>query len=201
LRLLFYLYVAMKLLIGPPLDVLVDREHGLPAWYNPGLQEDAFEAWERLLHTGEASGVKLSIFSDYRSFSDQEDVFYREVILHGGRADLFAARPGHSEHQLGTTFDVAWPGIPLGSTDPRNKKLHSWLEMNAHLYGFVLSYPYKEAEEWPFSNRLLPLVTDYIHEPWHIRFVGPELATLIFEAGYLDPRSSLLPQEFFSLWP
>jgi D-alanyl-D-alanine carboxypeptidase len=191
----------MKLLIGPPLDVLVDREHGLPTWHNPGLQQEAFEAWDDLFHAGEDDGLKLSIFSDYRSFEDQESVFSREIITYGDRADLFAARPGHSEHQLGTVFDVTWPGIPLGSTDPRNKKLYSWLEMNAHLYGFVLSYPYKEAEDWPFSNRLLPLVTDYINEPWHIRFVGPELAALIYEAGYLDPRSSLLPQEFFSPWP
>jgi D-alanyl-D-alanine carboxypeptidase len=201
LRLLIHLYVAMKLLIGTPLDVLVDREHGLPVWYEPGLQAEAAEAWEELRLAGEEFGVKLMIFSDYRSFADQEGVFSREVITHADRAYLFAARPGHSEHQLGTVFDVAWPGIPLGSTNQRNAELYAWLETKAHLYGFVLSYPHKEADFWPYSNHWIPLVTEYIYEPWHIRFVGPELAKLIYEAGYLDPRSTILPQDFFSPWP
>jgi D-alanyl-D-alanine carboxypeptidase len=120
---------------------------------------------------------------------------------HGEGADLYSARPGHSEHQLGTALDVTWPGLPLGFPDPRTERLYAWLVENAHRFGFVLSYPLKTFNQWPFHNRLMPVGTSFIHEPWHIRFVGVDLAYEIFQAGYLDPTLPVTPQDFYQPWP
>lgn len=194
-------YVVLELLLGAPLDVLIDSEHGLPPGYNPGLQAAAGRAMEELQAAALEDGVNVQVFSDYRSYVYQEEVFAREHAANTSSSDFFSAPAGHSEHQLGTAFDVVWPGVVMGAADLRNDMLYTWLEDNAHRFGFVLSYPYKRSDSWPYSNRFIPLVTAYIYEPWHIRFVGVDLATSIFDAGYTDPNSPVLPQDFYQLWP
>ena len=48
-----------------------------------------------------------------------------------------------------------------------------WLAENAHLYGFIIRYPNgKEVE------------TGYQYEPWHIRYVGTDIAKAIYGSGY-----------------
>jgi D-alanyl-D-alanine carboxypeptidase len=47
-----------------------------------------------------------------------------------------------------------------------------WMARNAHLYGFVLSYPRGESD-----------VTCYAYEPWHYRYFGRGMATRIHESG------------------
>jgi D-alanyl-D-alanine carboxypeptidase len=198
---LLQLYVAMMLLLGAPLDALVDRQHELPGWYAPGLSQESFEAWSALQQAAVDEGLKLVIFSGYRSYEYQAEVYEREVSSHQERANWYTARPGHSEHQLGTAFDVAWPGVALGADDQRNERIYAWLKDHAHRFGFVISYPYKEGEVWPYNNRWMPMVSEYIQEPWHIRYVGTDLAERIYSAGYLDPLNPILPQDFLSPWP
>lgn len=201
MRALAELYLILYLLLGPPLNVLVDDEHGLPSWYDPGPHPEAVLAWERLREAAEVDGLRIAIYSGYRAYDDQARLWSRETRKNPSRAESYAARPGHSEHQLGTAFDVVWPGLHVYSDDPRNDRLFGWLAENAHRYGFVLSYPLRVSETWPYSNRWMPLETEFIYEPWHIRYVGPELATQIYAAGYLDPSSPLLPQDFYRPWP
>ncbi|HEY42848.1 MAG TPA: M15 family metallopeptidase [Anaerolineae bacterium] len=198
---LLQLYIALLLLFGAPLDTLVDSEHGLPAWYDPGLQDETLAAWEALQTAASMEGIEIILFSGYRSYGYQAQVYAREIIERGDQALLYATRPGYSEHQLGTAMDVAWPGVALGIHDVRNTQLYTWLVDNAHRYGFVISYPYKTFDIWPYHNRWMPVVTEYIHEPWHIRYVGIPLAQAIFAAGYLDPGSDVLPQDFYHVWP
>lgn len=194
------LYLLLTLMVGPPLDVCVDREHGLPAWYEPGLQVEVQVAFNEMQAAAEADGVSMIIFSGYRSYSYQEEVYARESSLYPQRASSQSALPGHSEHQLGSAIDIAWPGVGLGIVDGRNDMLYAWLEGNAHRFGFVISYPYREADEWPYHNRWIPLLTEYVHEPWHLRFLGAR-ANELYQAGYLDPRSDVLPQDGCQIWP
>jgi D-alanyl-D-alanine carboxypeptidase len=198
---LLQLYVALVLLFGAPLDTLVDTEHGLPAWYAPGFREEASTAWEALQTAASADGMEITIVSGYRSYDYQAQVYAREMMERGEQALLYTTRPGHSEHQLGTAIDVAWSGLGLGVRDVRNERLYAWLEENAHRYGFVISYPYKVSDIWPYHNRWMPVVTEYIYEPWHIRYVGKPLAQKIYDAGYLDPSSDVLPHDFYHVWP
>jgi D-alanyl-D-alanine carboxypeptidase len=195
------LYIVLLLLLGAPLDTLVTKDVGLPPWYAPGESAIAEMALEEMTHAAELDGILIWVNSAYRDYSYQEDVLSREGNLSPDDHRSYSAEPGHSEHQLGTTYDVAWPGLRVDSLNPRNLKLFQWLTQNAHLYGFVISYPYKEIPDWPYHNRWLPLVTEYIHEPWHIRYVGEVLALEMLEAGYLIPGTPILPQDFYTPWP
>jgi len=195
------LYLALMLLLGAPLDACVDRTHGLPAWYDPGFLPETQAAFDELQTAAAADGVAVVMFSGYRPYAYQEEVHAREVALNPESAELLSARAGHSEHQLGTALDAAWPGVGLGVDDPRNDLLYPWLEAHAHEFGFVLSYPLRTVDEWPYSNRWLPVVTEYVHEPWHLRYVGLEAAQALYAEGYLDPHSTVLPQDHCEPWP
>lgn len=115
-----------------------------------------------------SAGFSLSFGSGYRSFALQKQ-FYNGYVAQDGQAsaDRLSARPGYSEHQTGLAFDVEITGgkchleACLGDT-PDGK----WIAANAHKYGFIIRYvPGKES------------VTGYDYEPWHLRYMGVELAT------------------------
>lgn len=110
---------------------------------------EAVEPLQELLADARAAGFRLRIASAFRSYKEQARLF--RTIKERGRA----ARPGHSEHQLGTTINLRLPST----------KAIEWLAEHAFEHGFALSYP-------PGQQRL----TGYRPEPWHVRYVGPELA-------------------------
>jgi len=201
LKLLVELYIVLHMLMGAPLDALVDGRHPLPRWFDPGPSPDAVSALEALVVEAGEAGVKAEVYSGYRSYAQQSVTLDREWRKRPLTASFYIGAPGFSEHQLGTAFDLVWPGLKVEHRDPRNERLYIWLEENAHRFGFVVSYPYKEIEQWPHNNRWMPQVTEFIHEPWHIRYVGISLAEEIFAAGYLDPQNSVLPQDFYESWP
>jgi D-alanyl-D-alanine carboxypeptidase len=116
------------------------------------------EPLRALLQAARAAGHALRIESAYRSYSEQERLF--ASIKEIGRA----ARPGHSEHQLGTTVDLR---LPTGAAI-------AWLAEHAAEHGFTRSYP-------PGKQRL----TGYRPEPWHVRYVGRELAQLLQSRGLI----------------
>jgi D-alanyl-D-alanine carboxypeptidase len=192
-------YFILLFLLNAPLDTLVDKEYSLPSWYAPGVNYQAQEALEQLIGR---IGFPVEVRSDYRSYRDQKEAYLRMLSEEGSdRANQVIAQPGHSEHQLGTTFDLAWAGLPVEFDDPRNRALWNALEEHSHEYGFVISYPLKRVGEWPYDNSWYPTITEFRWEPWHVRFVGVELATQIFKAGYLDPENPILPQNFYEPWP
>jgi D-alanyl-D-alanine carboxypeptidase len=191
-------YFILLFLLNAPLNTLVDKEHSLPSWYAPGENFEAREALDGLITE---IGYPVDVHSGYRSYRDQEQAYLRLLSEEGKeRADQVIARPGYSEHQLGTTFDISWAGLPVEYDDRRNQELWKSIEEHASEFGFVVSYPMKQTGEWPFDNTWYPLITEFRWEPWHIRFVGVELATKIFNAGYLDPASPVLPQDFYEPW-
>jgi len=94
----------------------------------------------------------------------------------GRKAALKAsARPGHSEHQLGTTIDVRSASstrAPWDYTDWAKTGPGGWMKTNAWKYGFVMSYPKGKQR-----------VTCYTYEPWHYRYVGKAMAERIHDSG------------------
>jgi zinc D-Ala-D-Ala carboxypeptidase len=122
-----------------------------------------------------AAGAALEIQSAYRSYAYQAAVFQGWVERLGeARALRVSARPGHSEHQLGTAIDFRSSGgpPPWELDDWAETRAGSWLRENAHRYGFLLSYPAGEEER-----------TCYDYEPWHYRWVGRERAAEVHAAG------------------
>ena len=138
------------------------------------------EPLQRLIGDMQAGGLRPQIISGYRSYSSQAIAFQKWVEREPERATMLSARPGHSEHQLGTTVDFGSPTLYeyVEGAEP-TLEFHTyffktpegtWLLENAHRYGFTLSYP-REAQG----------VTGFFYEPWHYRYVGVEMATLLKE--------------------
>jgi D-alanyl-D-alanine carboxypeptidase len=81
-------------------------------------------------------------------------------------ARLRTARPGHSEHQLGTAIDVTSPGWSGRFGDWAVESAEgAWMAEHAWRYGFVMSYPAGQQE-----------LTCFGYEPWHYRWIGREAA-------------------------
>lgn len=142
----------------------------IPSYMNPSytmyLRAEALDKLEQLWAAAEADGVNLlGIRSAYRSYSTQDSLFRDYVSRHGEeQANRFSARPGQSEHQLGTTVDFGGTAVDFQAAYADTEQ-GRWLADNAHLYGFVMSYPAGKEH-----------ITGYIFEPWHYRYIGVEAA-------------------------
>ncbi len=163
-----------------PDDLVPVRQAGLPddrlvrALIVPDLRA--------MVEDAAAAGVRFRLWSAFRSGPVQADTFDSWSARLGREAALrVSARPGHSEHQLGTAIDLGaadgpapWDLDDFGVT-PEG----AWLIDHAWRYGFVLSYP-RGAEDRAC----------YAYEPWHWRWVGREVAQRIHASGAL-PREAL----------
>ncbi|TFH32020.1 MAG: hypothetical protein E4G99_13275 [Anaerolineales bacterium] len=123
------LYIILQLLLGAPLDVLVSPDQGLPVWYAPGLNPEAAAALDDMMLAAAEEDVMIWSYSDYRDYAYQQEVDRRESDRQPDRHRSYSAAAGHSEHQLGTAFDVAWPGLPVESREARNLELFDWLKI------------------------------------------------------------------------
>lgn len=124
-----------------------------------------------------AAGYRIVIRSAYRSAAYQRRLYTAAVKADGRTvARRYTARPGHSEHQLGTTVDIGTKGGPAPFTlaDWSKTKTGAYVNANAWRYGFIRSYPKAEAGEGPVNPR-----TCYASEPWHFRYVGRERAAAV----------------------
>jgi D-alanyl-D-alanine carboxypeptidase len=172
-------------------DVLapVDKQHRLPAGCEPGdlvtlpaevssggtqrMRADAAAAFQQLNAAARSDGFTILAASAYRSYATQVELYAGHVARNvQAGADRISARPGHSEHQMGTTTDVTSPTAGFGLDGFRGTPESAWLAENAHRFGFVVSYP--EGKEH---------ITGYVHEPWHIRWVGVDEAAKVRESG------------------
>ena len=152
-----------------PVGMVPVRRSGLPG--GGSIRKVALADLRALVRASRKAGVRLAIESAYRSYSTQVWTFARWVNEGGiGSAIESSARPGHSEHQLGTTIDFksVAGAAPWRYPDWGTTREGSWLAHNAWKYGFVMSYP-----------RGKKAVTCYRYEPWHYRYVGRELAARV----------------------
>ncbi len=159
-----------------PRDCVPNDLVTLPASIAQGSQQlrtEAFAAIQELFAAAAADGYQLYVVSSYRSYDYQKILYDGYVRTIGqAQADRTSARPGHSEHQLGTTADVSSPGAGYGLETFIGTPEAAWVEANVWRFGFVVSYP-EGTEE----------ITGYTYEPWHIRYIGQELAREVHESG------------------
>ena len=65
-----------------------------------------------------------------------------------------------------STASVAFDLVEAFEETPEGQ----WVAENAHEHGFVIRYPKGKSD-----------ITGYNYEPWHLRYVGQEIATRIHE--------------------
>ncbi|UFU00458.1 M15 family metallopeptidase [Radiobacillus kanasensis] len=175
------------------IHILVNKVHFLPEEYVPAdlvvpnvpfsfekivdkrkMRKEAATALETLFQASEQAGIDLVAASGYRSYERQATIYQSNVEANGKEhADKFSAQPGSSEHQSGLAMDVtsAEVAFALEQTFEQTNE-GTWLAENAHKFGFVIRYPEGKEE-----------ITGYSYEPWHIRYVGKEMAEEIFNRG------------------
>jgi D-alanyl-D-alanine carboxypeptidase len=132
------------------------------------MRKIAANALEQMVAAAKTDNINLNLQSGYRSYDFQVTLYNRYVQQQGqASADSQSARPGFSEHQTGLAADLGGttrPGCNVEScyADTAEGK---WLAEHAYEYGFIIRYPAGKTS-----------VTGYVAEPWHIRYVGVELA-------------------------
>lgn len=148
--------------------LIVNKTYPLPSNYNPGVDQTALSAFNNMKSAAANEGLNIYIASGFRSYSSQVQIYNNFVNSYGqSSADTFSARPGHSEHQSGLCFDLNSIDDSFAYT-PES----SWVNQNAHKYGFIIRYPKGKDS-----------ITGYQYEPWHIRYLGVDLATSVYNSG------------------
>ena len=148
--------------------MIINKSYPLPSDYAYGFHEDTQTAFELMRLDAEALGLKLTNSSGYRTYNYQAYLYNYYCNLYGQTyADTISARPGHSEHQSGYALDLNTITGAFANTDEG-----IWVNENCHKYGFILRYPESKTNE-----------TGYAYEPWHLRYVGVELASELYNDG------------------
>ncbi len=148
--------------------LIANKTYALPSTYNPGVDPVANEALQQMFAAAKAEGLDLFVRSGFRSYQTQKSLYESYVKRDGqAAADRYSARPGHSEHQTGLAFDINKANSSFAGSPEA-----IWLAENCHKYGFIIRYP--EGKE---------AITGYIYEPWHVRYLGVETATAVYNSG------------------
>jgi len=138
------------------------------------MRKAAAAALERLFAAADKEGLKLYAVSGYRSYKTQAALFDAYVKRDGeAAAARYSARPGMSEHQTGLAMDVSCAAADFKLEESFGETTEGkWLAKHAPDYGFIIRYP-KGTEK----------ITGYQYEPWHIRYLGKELAQEVASQG------------------
>lgn len=137
------------------------------------LRKVASDALTELFKGAKSAGYDLYAVSGFRSYTLQKTVYASNLNQYDSveEANSFSAKPGESEHQLGLSMDVTSQSVGYKLTQDFIKtKEGKWIKENAYKYGFIIRFP-KGKED----------ITGYAYEPWHVRYVGKDLAKLIYE--------------------
>lgn len=156
--------------------IIVSSSTPLPSTYGSGIDADALNAFTEMRSAAAADNVSIYLMYAFRSYSQQSYRYSNMVRYYGEEAaSIYCAEAGCSEHQTGLAFDVNT------SNDRASDELASqfvetdagaWLIENCYKYGFIIRYP--EGKE---------AVTGYAYAPWHIRYVGTDLAEQLYNDG------------------
>ena len=137
------------------------------------LRKECAEALVELCDAARAEGHELYLKSGYRSYYKQA-VMYENRIKKYGYDDGWVTKPGASDHQTGLGCDVvpkSWTDRGMNEDMAREPETQ-WMAENCAQFGFILRYP-KDKEA----------ITEINYEPWHLRYVGVEVATYIMDNG------------------
>ena len=141
--------------------VVANKHYPMSKDYYPGENATAKAAFLKLIAQMKEEGYAISDnYSGFRSYATQAQLYQSYVNQEGqAAADRYSARPGYSEHQTGLAFDV----IGTDGQLVEDSNAAQWLLEHAPDYGFVVRYP-----------RGKESITGYMHEEWHLRYIGKE---------------------------
>ncbi|GGF41481.1 hypothetical protein GCM10010922_16220 [Microbacterium sorbitolivorans] len=170
--------------------VLVNKQNPVspidyvPASLTGGLRTEVAGSYADMQRDAAGAGAgSIGLTSGYRSYSTQAGIHRYQVGRLGVEdGERLAARPGYSEHQLGLAADVvACGGGGCGSLyDFAGTSQERWVRENSWRYGWIVRYEQGQTA-----------TTGYNAEPWHLRYIGTELARAYHDGGYRTLESFL----------
>jgi len=162
------------------LTALVNKFFKLPSDFSPPdlvqignsmLREEAASAMNEMIEDARAEGHQLWVQSGYRSYDVQANLYSQYSARDGEEgADMYSAKPGHSEHQLGLAADFNTITDAFG-----DRPEGIWAKENSWKYGFIIRYTFENMD-----------ITFYKPEPWHVRYIGRDAAAAMQESGILS---------------
>lgn len=137
------------------------------------VTDEVAEYLEEMFIAAKKCGINLIAVSGYRSYGYQESLFDESARVNGlEHAKKYVAVPGYSEHHTGLAVDIVSDKYTLLDDGFEDTDAFKWLQENMSTYGFILRYPRgKEG------------ITGYNYEPWHLRYVGYDVAEEIEMTG------------------
>lgn len=140
------------------------------------LEKNTYKAFLLLKKFCHENDILFDIVSGYRSVYNQK-LIYEDFKSRNGLEKTINrfALPYYSEHHTGLAIDIDyykdgdWAGIVPKSNDDSIAFETKFILSNLHKFGFIHRFP-KGREE----------ITNTIYEPWHIRYVGVDTATYIY---------------------
>lgn len=196
-KLIMVLFIVVVGLCGcgeksPDYQVLVNKSNPIPEKYIDSInlknaedvygdvaqvEERTLNAYNRLHDALLKEGIEIGIDSAYRSVEKQEEIMQDFIKQYGEEyAKATVATPGTSEHHTGLVIDIV-PKVNgewvIENEDMlKQKNIFATIHKKCSKYGFIVRYPDgKEA------------ITGYGYEPWHLRYVGEELAGKLYNNG------------------
>ena len=127
------------------------------------------QAYNDMLSEMAQYGMKIYIVSSYRDIKYQTNL-YRNYLKNDTKdvVDTYSARPGYSEHHTGRALDISQVYNNLDAFEGSDEA--KWVYDNCYKYGFIVRYKENQID-----------VTGYIFEPWHITYVGKEIAGIMHD--------------------
>ena len=147
---------------------LVDPEIPVaPDCQNPKMTKETSDALTKMYKAAKQEGLELVVNSSYRSYQTQVETMADFVARYNTQyANEYVAQPGASEHQTGLGVDltsqsvVEGKRITFGDTEE-----YRWVIKNCARFGFIIRF-----EDGTDG------ITGIAHEPWHLRYVGEDVA-------------------------
>jgi len=117
---------------------------------------------------------QMFVNSAYRSYDYQLELFIDKVEQYGeAEALVRSAKAGHSEHQTGLAVDVSVPAQGCAIMQCfGDTAAGKWIAENSWKFGYIVRY-----------ERDTTSITGYTYEPWHLRYVGTEIARMYASNG------------------
>lgn len=148
------------------------------------MREVAANALSDMFVAAKEDGIILYAHSGYRSYRTQKTMYSNRLKKNNGKDDGVVAYPGSSDHQTGLGIDIinkAGIGKKFTTAFAETKE-GKWVAENCWNYGFVIRYQ-KNKED----------ITQIMFEPWHLRYVGVQVAQYMHE-------NDLSLEEFTAEW-
>lgn len=166
--------------------ILVNKEHCIPDDYEVELVELSngqcvdkriYPMLQEMFDTARNEGIYPVVASGYRTAEKQQSLMDEKIAAYVAegyteqeareRAEIWVAKVGTSEHQLGICVDINADGVHSAGN-----QVYEWLDKNSYRFGFIQRYPEDKTE-----------ITGIINEPWHYRYVGKKAAAEIYHSG------------------